>query len=235
MNHVAKQKGFTLIELMLAMAFIAALLLAIALTIIQIGSIYNRGMTLKEVNQSARAISDELNRSVASSEAFTLSTKYIPLSTGGRLCLGQYSYIWNYAKSYADSTRAQYADTTVNTKGPIRFVKVPDGAGYYCTLQSTGKYPNIQLSDTSKATELLKAGDRTLSIHQFQITSGTNAVDTTTGQQLYSISFTIGTGDVTALTPDMTSCLPPSDPNSDFAYCTVQQFKLVVRAGNRIN
>ena len=89
MNRAAKQDGFTLIELVLAMAFISALLLAIALTIIQIGTTYNRGMTLKEVNQTARSISDELTRNLTSSEAFTLSSKYISTPTGGRLCLGQ--------------------------------------------------------------------------------------------------------------------------------------------------
>lgn len=235
MNHVDKRNGFTLIELMLAMAFIAALLLAIALTIIQIGVIYNRGMTLKEVNQSARSMSDELTRSFSSSESFLLSNKYIAESTGGRLCLGQYSYLWNYGKSLQDSNRVQYSDATANAKGPIRFVKVPDASGVYCVLQSNGKYLNIQVSDTASATELLKEGDRTLSIHQFAVSSGTNASDPATGQQLYNVSFTIGTGTVSALTSDQTACLPPNDPNSDFAYCTVQQFKLVVRAGDRVN
>ncbi|MFZ2125923.1 MAG: prepilin-type N-terminal cleavage/methylation domain-containing protein [Candidatus Microsaccharimonas sp.] len=235
MNHVDKQRGFTLIELVLAMSFISVLLLAIALTIIQVGTIYNRGMTLKEVNQTARTISDDLTRSLSSSEAFMLSSKYIALPTGGRLCLGQYSYIWNYSKSFQDSNRAQYVDSAQNAKGPIRFVKVPDASGAYCVLQTNGKYLDIQAADTTKAVELLKAGDRTLSIHQFAITSGTNAKDPITGQQLYNLSFTIGTGNVSALTSDQTSCLPPNDPNSDFAYCTVQQFKLVVRAGDRVN
>lgn len=236
MNHAAKQNGFTLIELVLAMAFISMLLLAIALTIIQIGTIYNRGMTLKEVNQTSRSISDDLTRSLTSSEAFTLSSKYITSSTGGRLCLGQYSYLWNYAKSYQDTNRVKYQDTvTEAAEGPIRFVKVPDASSKYCVLQINGKYLDIQPADTASTIELLRAGDRELSIHQFAISSGTNASDPVTGQQLYNVSFTIGTGNVTALTSDQSSCLPPNDPNSDFAYCTVQQFKLVVRAGDRVN
>jgi hypothetical protein len=62
-----------------------------------------------------------------------------------------------------------------------------------------------------------------------------NGFDDATGQQLYNLTFTIGTGDANALTADKTACLPPGDPNSDFAYCTVQQFTLVIRAGNRVN
>lgn len=245
MNHAGKQKGFTLIELMLAMAFISVLLLAIAMTIIQVGVIYNKGMTLKEVNQSARSISDELRRGIASSEAFTLGTKYVTNSAGGRLCLGQSSYVWNYGKAItqSDANRTRYATAVLNTTlGSIRFLKVPDSAGIYCAINpATGKflYGDIRTQDASVAvnttTELLKAGDRTLSIHQFSITSGPNSTDASTGQQLYNISFTIGTGVITALTSDQSACLPPNDPNSDFAYCTVQKFSLVVRAGDRVN
>jgi hypothetical protein len=123
-------------------------------------------------------------------------------------------------------------------KDAIRFIKLADPAGGYCAQtpdRSALLYKNIQATDTNATTELLKSGDRTLSIHQFAIASGPNAKDPATGQQLYSLSFTIGTGNVSALTSDQSSCLPPSDPNSDFSYCTVQQFSLVVRAGNRVN
>jgi hypothetical protein len=238
MNRVAKQQGFTIIELVLAMAFISALLLAIALTIIQIGTIYNRGMTLKEVNQSARSISDELTRGLSTAEGNALSSIYVTTSTGGRLCLGQYSYIWNFAKSYQDSQRAQYVNTAKNAEGPIRFVKVPDGARKYCAPQANGRYLNIQESDTASTIELLKAGDRALSIHQLTMIPGTNTSDPATGQQLYNLSFTIGTGNVTALdlsNPENITCLPPNSPDSDFAYCSVQKFNLVVRAGNKVN
>ena len=241
MNHVAKrtqQAGFTLIELVLAMAFISALLLAIALTIIQIGTIYNRGMTLKEVNQTSRSLSDELSRSLSASQAFELSAKYVPTTAGGRLCLGQYSYVWNFGKALQQGDQNLVGYDTPTGKDPIRFVKLPDPAGLYCAKTPDGAavlYRNIRSADTNATIELLKTGDRTLTIHKFTITSGANAKDAATGQQLYNVSYTIGTGDVVALTPDQSSCLPPGDPNSDFSYCTVQQFSLVVRAGNRVN
>jgi len=236
MNHVANKKGFTLIELMLAMAFLSVLLLAIALTVIQIGKIYNRGITLTEVNQAARSIGDELTRGISSSQAFSLNTKYLTTSAGGRLCLGQYSYIWNYGKALQNNDQNLVGYDAPAGKDPIRFIKLPDAAGLYCA-QTNGvpTYRNIRVADTAAPIELLKTGDRTLSIHQFSITSGANAQDSVTGQQLYSLSFTIGTSEITALTSDQSACLPPSDPNSDFSYCTVQQFSLVVRAGDRVN
>jgi type II secretory pathway pseudopilin PulG len=236
MNHAAKQQGFTIIELVLAMAFISALLLAIAMTIIQIGTIYNRGMTLKEVNQTARSMTDELNRGLAASDVASLATIYAPTPTGGRLCLGQYSYIWNYAASYGNSQRAQYVNAARNETGPIRFVRVPDTSRKYCQVQTgSPQYLHIQNADTDSAVELLKAGDRALSIHQFTLRLATNGADPATGQQLYNLSFTIGTGNVSALTADQSACLPPNSPNSDFAYCNVQKFDLVVRAGNKVN
>ncbi len=237
MNHAAKRlEGFTLIELMLAMIFVSVLLLAIAFTIIQIGAIYTRGMTLKEVNQTSRDISDDLRRTVAGSEAFSLTTDYVTNSAGGRLCTGTYSYVWNYAKALAsgDTNLTTYE---ANAGTVLRLVKVPDPGKLYCLKAPNGalQYRQIRLNDTSTAQELLKAGDRQLSLHQFTVTSGPGLSDPVTGQQLYSILFAIGTGRVEALNADQSACLPPGDPNSDLLYCAVQQFTLVVRAGNRVN
>lgn len=227
----AVKKGFTLVELLLAMAFISVLLLAIAMTVIQISHIYNRGMTLKEVNQLGRTMSDELTRGVAASESFSLlpvDHRYIPEEWGGRLCLGRTSYIWNYAKALQSGTSnvSQYTTGT----DPIRLVKVPDVGANYCSGAAS-----FQKISPIGAEELLKTGDRTLSLHQFQITSGTNASDPATGQQLYTLTFAIGTSDLAALSSDTLSCRPPNEPGSDLAYCSVQQFKLVLRAGNRVN
>src|SRR5450759_2265716 len=100
--NLSRQRGFTLVELMLAMAFVSALLLAIAMTVIQIGNIYNRGITYKNVNQVGSSLVSELQRSIASNAPFDVSINgvgegehYINKGWGGRLCTGQYSYIWN--------------------------------------------------------------------------------------------------------------------------------------------
>jgi prepilin-type N-terminal cleavage/methylation domain-containing protein len=56
------KKGFTLIELMLAMSFISVLLLSIAMVGIQAGKMYSRGIVLRDVNQAGRDISDTIRR-----------------------------------------------------------------------------------------------------------------------------------------------------------------------------
>jgi len=233
MNHVAKTKGFTLIELMLAMTFISILLLAIAMTIIQISQTYNRGVTLGEVNQASRAISDRINREIAASPSFSVnpdSHSYVPTEWGGRLCLGQYSYIWNYAPALQVKGDANAIHYNNDTDTKIRFIRVPDAGAAYC---SGGEgYVNI---NPVGAVELLNVGDHDLMLYKFAIHSQPTAIDPATGTQLYTVDFTIGTGKKSAMNADFTACLPPNDPASDFAYCAIQDFSLVVRAGNGVN
>ncbi len=231
MNH--DHKGFTLIELMLAMSFISVLLLAIAMTVIQISNIYNRGLTLKEVNQAGRSLASELQRSVAASPSFStdttkVDTKYIKSDFGGRLCLGRYSYIWNYGKTLAGSPATGFSNVyTSGSTEKIRFVKVPDSTGSYCS--------NSNLAvDPSGAVELLDVGDRELAVHSFAISTQTTASNSKTLQSLYYISFVIGTNDLAALEPSATTCKPPDAMAADLNYCSVNQFDIVAHAGNAV-
>lgn len=226
-----KQLGFTLVELMLAMGFVAALLIAITVTVIQIADTYNKGITMKQVNQAGRAISDELQRSISSSASFdvSLSTTFVDeTGKGGRLCIGKYSYVWNYGANIGTSAAYKY-----NGSGPeIRFSKIPDLSNYYCTTNPSGKYPNVP---SDKSTELLNIGDRNLVIHSFNISS--NAKDDNTKQTLYSIEFSIGTKDQVILDPVGSNwrCKAPGDLGTsirDTSYCAVNLFSLVARTGN---
>ena len=228
-------KGFTLIELMLSMTFLSVLLLAIAMTVIQIGNIYNRGLILKEVNQTGRTLSTELKTSINQSTAFpinypTVGTKYIQSTWGGRLCLGQYSYIWNYGATLNNRT-ANATNSNVYTGNPatkIRFIKVADPTGVYCTLPSQ---PTI---NPTGAVELLAAGTRDLVLHAFTINFDPAASDTLTGQRLYTISFVVGTNDLTELNANADTCLAPSQQASNIVYCAVNEFNITARAANAV-
>lgn len=253
MNHVVKkqqQQGFTLIELMLAMTFIAFLLVSIALTIIQVGAVYNKGTTLKEINQTSRDLNDDIRRNIRSSGSLNLATDYVlspttatPASAvGGRLCLGSYSYIWNYAKALAgpatDSNVVKYPAGSAKQGSIIRMVKVPDSARIYCAKDGVGalSYKDIRADNVAQAQEILEAGDHELGLHQLTITPApTSAVNDSISQQMVSIVYTIGTSRISALNATQTACLPPEIANSDPLYCNVQQFSLVVRAGNGVN
>lgn len=242
MNHVNRRKGFTLIELLLAMGFISVLLLAIAMTILQISSIYNRGMIVKEVNQISRNVTTELQGAIAKTAPFsvaqTTGSRYFKQGNpawGGRLCLGQYSYIWNYGsvlQTNTSPTRNRYVNEALlitNTSNPIRLVKVYDVDAAYCADLN-------RAIDPTNATELVNAGDYTLAVHDFTIATSATAHDTATGQRLYALTFTIGTNETATLQTDasnvVSSCKAPGVVGADLSYCVVQKFSIAVRAGN---
>ena len=236
MNH-DKQHGFTLIELMLAMTFIAVLLVAIAMTTIQISNIYNKGITLKEVNQAGRVVSDELQRSIASSEPFdvtpsvddspaTATSRYIVRDGGGRLCLGNYSYVWNYGKAIVGGAGAPAIFNTYSDATPARFAKITDPSGSLCNQPITNN-----VGSRASATEMLSSGDRDLVIHAFTISR--TSVEANTSQAIYAISMLVGTNDRSQLTANDASCKPPSEGVGDETYCSVNQFDIIARAGNR--
>lgn len=237
MSHVGKKTtGFTLIELMLAMSFISVLLMAIAMTVIQISNIYSHGLTLKEVNQAGRSLTSELQRTIKSSAAFSIPADAVSSNQnlrrdawGGRLCVGQYSYIWNYGKVLTTTLPSggspNVYTTTPNTQ--IRFIKVLDGNAAYCSNPT-------QKIDPAGAVELVNVGDHSLAVHSFNIVTTPSAIDTKTQQQLYTLTFTIGTNDINALVADASACKGPGVAGADLAYCSVQDFSVVIRAGNMV-
>jgi len=247
-NTVRRQSGFTLIELLLAMTFISVLLLTIALTIVQIANIYNRGIILKEMNQTSRSLSDELDDAMRGSSTFSIdpaAQRYVSNEWGGRMCLAQYSYIWNYgtALDSVSSNRNLYLDGAASGNGvfnaagdlqryDISFVKAPDAGGSYCIADSEGVYPSVS---PAGAVELLRSGDHSLAIHSMSIVSSSTSEDALSSQRLYKVAFTLGTNRLTAMTSDQSACKPPSEDGSDLNYCAVQQFTLVIRVVSGVN
>jgi type II secretory pathway pseudopilin PulG len=238
MSHV-NNRGFTIIELVMAMGFVSVLLIAIAMTVIQIGNIYNRGLTLKEVNQIGRSLTDELQRTISESSPFVVDTaaadtRYVVKDWGGRLCTGQYTYIWNYGSAIQDnvSTRLNLYAAPDASK-IIRFIKVSDPNSSYCT-EVDGAKKNVEYS---KAVELVNVSEHDLAVHNFTISSSASSKDDKTNQQLYNIKFTLGTntsGTLNGLTTSDVSCKAPSELGADPSYCSVSQFNIIALAGNSI-
>lgn len=235
MNRAKMRRGFTIIELMLAMTFISMLLVAIAMTTIQISNIYTKGLTLREVDQAARVISDELQRTIAAAAPFdvtprvddspaTATSKYVVRDGGGRLCLGRYSYVWNYGKALSGGAGAPAIFNRYDDGSEVRFAKVTDAGGALCADATL-------VVKKADAKDLLVSGDRDLVIHTFTIAQTGN--DEEDNQALYAITMTIGTNDRQQLTTDDTSCKPPAEGIGDEAYCSVNQFEIIARAGNK--
>jgi prepilin-type N-terminal cleavage/methylation domain-containing protein len=233
MRH-SNKSGFTLIELMLSMTFISVLLVAIAMTTIQISNIYNKGITLREVNQAGRSVSTELQQSIASSVPFdvtpksdnspaTETSRYVVRDGGGRLCLGSYSYAWNYGSALTGGAGAPAVYNKYDNNQSVRFAKVEDAGGSLCA--------DVNLPvPLAKSSELLSTGDRELVLHSFSISETSS--DATTNQALYAITMVIGTNDKAQLTTDNTSCKPPASGAGNEDYCSVNQWDIIARAGN---
>lgn len=261
MNRKARAQGFTIIELMLAMAFVSFLLLAIAMTIIQIGNIYNRGLTLKEVNQAGRSIADELQRNISSGSSFKIDLgtgnryqqEYAGIQSsyvvqingsdeyGGRLCLGQYSYIWNYGK-YIASGYSELNKYSGSNK-TIRFVKVYDPNETYCEKDASDNLIKLPIeysppvgagNSIQEPIELLNSSEHDLALQSLKITTDNNTgLDLKTGQKLYNIEFVISTNKQEAINWGTETCKPPSDIDSNTDYCSINKFSIAVRSGNR--
>ena len=126
-RYEKKKAGFTIPELMLAMSFISVLLILLTLSATYVIATYNKGLTLKRVNQSGRTIGDTLQSSLRD------STQAIPGGAAGttRLCTGRYTFIWtlynNASGSAAGVTTEKYSDDT-----DIGFAKVDDNGQDYC-------------------------------------------------------------------------------------------------------
>lgn len=252
MNHGAR-RGFTIIELLLAMTFVAMLLLLIAATVIQISNIYNKGMTLRDVDQSGRTLTDDIRRTISESLPFRAETNFVqqryPGSDennpdGGRLCTGRYTYVWNYGKTLANT---EMPPINVYTTGEevIRFVRVKDNNGAYCREENLDKPIKHE-----EATELLgetDAGwDGGLALQSFSIeqVARNDVID----QALYRIVLEVGTVVVTngedgidVLQREVdnrfntidTSCKPPRETGLQQNFCAVNQFDFTAQAGNR--
>ena len=241
MTRRYRQYGFTLVELMLAMAFVSVLLLAIATIAIQAGKLYNRGLTLKSINQSGREISDSLRRDFLQANAGKISGNanlaVVMVQAGGadrsgRLCLGDYSYVWNVPKVVSGEVKSGAGIITEvggpHSGRPINFARVIDPDGMLCQKnETTGAYMSTVATD--KVTHLLKpagSNDVVLAIHQMKAArvAGDSGADS-----LYRLEFVLGTSQLEAVNTANGTCKPPADNSENLDFCAINSFEMIVR------
>jgi prepilin-type N-terminal cleavage/methylation domain-containing protein len=223
------QKGFTLVELTLVMAFMSILLLSILYMTIHAGKLYTKGVTNKTINQIGREVTDLMKRDVAaahSSQIIAMDELGAVGQKSGRFCTGSISYVWNTAPSLNNAT----SDKVVADGSPIVFRRVVDPSGAIC--QKIGS-PATYLMDITpfKSTEVLSTEGRSFAIYTMDIQK--KASDGPRNG-LYGVKMVLGTNE-----PDTTEdagaegfqCLPPTSETADFDYCTVSEFYTILRTG----
>lgn len=225
MKTKRNQQGFTLIELILVIAFMSVLLLAILLLILQIGKMYTKGNTNRMVNQVSRELSDTIRRDVQATNpthikiAITGSGE----ARSGRVCLGNASYVWNTAALLNDGANN---DLSYNGR-PVTFARVVDPSGAMC-VQSGGAYP-MAVPASFEARELLSNNGRTLAIFALDF----REITKTSTRGLYHIRMTVGTNEAgtTQNTGTYYQCKPRTDNSADFDYCSINDIEFMLRAG----
>ena len=238
MIRVTRQKGFTIIELTLSMAFVSVLLLAIVMTSIQAGRIYNKGVVLESVNQASRDIGDSIRRDFMQSDAAHVSRTEEPesviiLSEGGqpksgRFCLGGYSYLWNYPSVLEAALAGESVSGPVVRRGDtiINFVRVVDDGGSFCA-SSDGNYETNIGADRQLMSMLDEKGDQgvVLAIHELGIEPV--LANSNSSEALFRVNYTIGTSAQAEINGQQ--CRPPADSSANDQFCAINQFEMIVR------
>ena len=224
------KQGFTLVELMLAMAFISILLLSITMVGMQAGRMYSRGVVLRDINQAGRDISDTIRRDFLQANANKIDSSGLRVPNNsswatGRLCLGSHSYVWNNPRSLDDPSLLG-ANRLFQVDGnPINLVRVVDADGGLCKKDGSGNYPEmVDLAKSSNLLRSISSGDGSIGMHEVTLEKITSD---DSREALYKLTFTLGTSKMSEIRNS--SCKDPSETDNNFDFCSINKFEMIVR------
>lgn len=118
-THKINQNGFTLVELMLAMAFFSSILMLSTIIIVQAFSIYNKGIAVKEMNSVGRRLTDDIVRvGTSASGPVEVGAYDDPVAETRPRCLvlGGNIYIWSYATDQVTVPSSTYVTNESSSK-----------------------------------------------------------------------------------------------------------------------
>lgn len=232
---ILNKKGFTIVETMLAMAFISLLILSIVLTGFQMINMYKKGVAIRDVNQTGRNISLDLQSTLRSGGKISDDDFFVYRNGDkpiyGSLCNGQYSYVWNYGSALninggdGNYNIIKFKNSNSNDKNQqLRFVKVKDNSKYICELARMKKLSDY--IEQKSAIEIIKPSESELAVHDFNIIRGVE--DSLSNQSLYFIDFVIGTFIEPNLLTIDGSCKVGNDQTIE-NQCAINKFELSIR------
>ncbi len=95
-----QEKGFTLIELMMATAVFSVVMLIVTTGIIRIGQIYYRNITQNRTSEATRVISEEIVRSIQ----FAKGNRRAGADPATQFCIGDTRYTYNINQKVTGGT-----------------------------------------------------------------------------------------------------------------------------------
>lgn len=196
-------QGFTIVELILSTAFIAFVLMFMLSAMVSVMSNYNKGLAVKQINQTARTVSDELSRLIQSTDATSINTSRIG---NGRVCVGGVSYVWNVR----NATTNQYTNGT-----SVRMARVNDPGGALCAAALPAVNP-------ANASELLSSQ---IWVQQLNMVVSSN-------QELVDITISLSTASPNHPTGTDAMLGTICDGSRDSQYCAIATFRTTVATKN---
>ena len=192
--HKSNKNGFTIIEFVLAMAFIGVILVAVCLITIQITNIYQKGLSLRAVNAVGREIMDDITKTVAGSAIVpninpvpvagdvtkdaieTARAKYFVTNNIGDLrqasgvfCTGSFDYIWNTADVLNGVAGEAITITTDESRTfTPKLARIPDTTRQHCTTTGAG-VPDITGVSEDSIVELINDDEADLALYDFTV------------------------------------------------------------------
>lgn len=212
---IRRHDGFTIVELMLALAFLSVMLLFILSATIQVMRSYSKGLTVKQMNQVGRTITEDLARTARTASPGSVSTAHID---DGRLCIGGISYIWN--EPQVDATSINTNKFTGGMPDDFHIARVVDTASppHHCSGAGTTVPPD------DPGTSILSSGAvRILGMQ----------VEQSDDERLLHVKFSVSSvgTDKPVLVGSEYQC--PTDSNSLFGtFCAIADFESTIYLRN---
>ena len=228
----ASRQGFTLVELTLAIAFVGILLIAVVTTAVGLGRTYQKGITLRDVNQTGREITDIMRRDIAAASPTEVEVLMLPSASQAetaRICTGTVSYLINFAE-HLNAEDSQVIESN-NQPGAsaVRLTRVLDSGGTNCLRNASSQYELYVQGDNQQ--ELLSATDEqsanNLAVHRLSL----EAINEQEDSQLFRLSLRLGTNEQNSIDGDR--CIDPASSSANFDYCALYDFETIIRAGYR--
>ncbi len=113
-----QKKGFTIVEISLAMTFLAILLVSIATLIMRITNIYQKGLAMRAINATGTEIIEDISRTI-SGASYLVDIHSDDVNMGGNGFMeydNNYSFIDKYYYTYTEYGAEVYNGSSVNVQ-----------------------------------------------------------------------------------------------------------------------
>lgn len=239
MVRLAKdQRGFTITELSLAMSLLSVLMFILIISTMNFINIYNKGITLKRVDQSGANISRELQANLSRSDQvvircanFEIPTppatdcRNTPTGLAVGLCAGDFSFVWSVYPGGTGATNQlpiPAATLTYSDGSQVYFAKVRDPSKDMCKNIGAKPYKGSDTSQPYQSSELLNDG---LVVRDPSIPTNKGGLDILLNPEnkLTTVIYTLSTNGGDDIISDGTNRATCQGGHKD-AFCTLNTF-----------